>query len=94
MRVWIDQDLCTGDGVCTDHCPEVFRLLEDGRSYVREPEHRPRPARASAASASVRGTRARVQRHRCGTRVPRRAHPSRRTQPMIEWLHSGAGGSR
>jgi hypothetical protein len=19
MRVWIDQDLCTGDGLCTDH---------------------------------------------------------------------------
>ena len=34
MRVWIDQDLCTGDGLCTDHCPEVFMLLEDGMSYV------------------------------------------------------------
>jgi ferredoxin len=36
MRVWIDQDLCTGDGLCTDHCPEVFVLLEDGISYVRD----------------------------------------------------------
>ena len=35
MRVWIDQDLCTGDGLCVDHCPEVFVLLEDGISYVR-----------------------------------------------------------
>ena len=34
MRVWIDQDLCTGDGLCTDHCPEIFVLLEDGISYV------------------------------------------------------------
>jgi ferredoxin len=34
MKVWIDQDLCTGDGLCTDHCPEVFVLLEDGISYV------------------------------------------------------------
>ncbi len=34
MHVWIDQDLCTGDGLCTDHCPEVFVLLEDGISYV------------------------------------------------------------
>ena len=34
MRVWIDQDLCTGDGLCTDHCPDVFVLLEDGISYV------------------------------------------------------------
>lgn len=34
MLVWIDQDLCTGDGLCTDHCPELFRILEDGISYV------------------------------------------------------------
>ena len=36
MRVWIDQDLCTGDGLCTDHCPDLFVLLDDGISYVRE----------------------------------------------------------
>ena len=34
LEVWIDQDLCTGDGLCVDHCPEVFVLLEDGISYV------------------------------------------------------------
>ena len=34
MRVWVDQDLCTGDGLCTDHCPDIFVLLEDGISYV------------------------------------------------------------
>jgi ferredoxin len=38
LRVWIDQDLCTGDGLCTDHCPSVFVLLEDGISYVVDPE--------------------------------------------------------
>ena len=36
MRVWIDQDLCTGDGLCVDHCPDVFVLLEDGIAYVVE----------------------------------------------------------
>jgi len=36
MRVWIDQDLCTGDGLCVDHCPDVFIQLEDGIAYVRE----------------------------------------------------------
>jgi ferredoxin len=36
VRAWIDQDLCTGDGLCTDHCPEVFVLLDDGISYVQE----------------------------------------------------------
>ena len=35
-KVWIDQDLCTGDGICTDHCPDVFVILEDGIAYVRE----------------------------------------------------------
>ncbi len=33
LKVWIDQDLCTGDGICTDHAPEVFRILEDGIAY-------------------------------------------------------------
>ena len=36
MRVWIDQDLCTGDGLCVDHCPDVFTQLEDGIAYVKE----------------------------------------------------------
>jgi ferredoxin len=36
VRVWIDQDLCTGDGLCNDHAFEVFRLQDDGISYVRD----------------------------------------------------------
>lgn len=36
MRVWIDQDLCTGDGLCVDHCHDVFQILEDGIAYVVE----------------------------------------------------------
>lgn len=36
LKVWIDQDLCTGDGLCTDHAPEVFRLLEDGIAYCQQ----------------------------------------------------------
>ena len=39
MRVWIDQDLCTGDGLCCDHCPDVFMQLEDGIAYVKESGH-------------------------------------------------------
>ena len=38
VRVWIDQDLCTGDGLCLDHCPDVFVQLEDGIAYVAEGE--------------------------------------------------------
>lgn len=36
MRVWIDQDCCTGAGLCVDHCPELFIVLEDGIGYVRD----------------------------------------------------------
>jgi ferredoxin len=36
MRVWVDQDLCTGDGLCEEIAPAVFMLLDDGLSYVVE----------------------------------------------------------
>ena len=36
MRVWIDQDLCTGDGMCEEICPDVFRLQADGLAYVHD----------------------------------------------------------
>jgi ferredoxin len=36
MKVWIDQDLCTGDGLCEEIAPSVFTILEDGIAYVRE----------------------------------------------------------
>ena len=36
MKVWIDQDLCTGDGLCEEICPDVFVGLDDGLFYVKE----------------------------------------------------------
>lgn len=36
MKVWIDQDLCTGDGICTEICPAVFEMHDDGLAYVKE----------------------------------------------------------
>ena len=36
MKVWIDQDLCTGDGLCEEIAPDVFTLLDDGLAYVVE----------------------------------------------------------
>lgn len=46
MKIWIDQDCCTGAGLCVDHCPELFIVLEDGIGYVHDgrevitdPEH-------------------------------------------------------
>jgi len=36
MKVWIDQDLCTGDGLCEEICPGVFGMGVDGLAYVKE----------------------------------------------------------
>jgi ferredoxin len=36
MKVWIDQDLCTGDGLCEEIAPSVFTLLDDGLAYVKQ----------------------------------------------------------
>jgi ferredoxin len=36
MKVWIDQDLCTGDGLCVELCPSVFDMHDDGLAYVKE----------------------------------------------------------
>ena len=36
MQVWVDQDLCTGDGLCEEIAPAVFQLLDDGLCYVRQ----------------------------------------------------------
>ena len=35
MRVWIDQDLCTGDGLCEETCPDIFELHDDALAYVK-----------------------------------------------------------
>ena len=32
----IDQDLCTGDGLCEEICPEIFWMHDDGLAYVKE----------------------------------------------------------
>jgi ferredoxin len=36
MKVWIDQDLCTGDGLCAEIAPDVFMMHDDGLAYVKE----------------------------------------------------------
>lgn len=36
MKVWIDQDLCTGDGLCAEIAPDVFFGQDDGLFYVKE----------------------------------------------------------
>jgi ferredoxin len=47
LEVWIDHDLCTGDGICAQYAPEVFELDIDGVAYVK----------ASADGELLTGTR-------------------------------------
>lgn len=35
LQVWIEQDLCTGDGLCAQYAPDVFELDIDGLAYVK-----------------------------------------------------------
>ena len=35
LQVWVDQDLCTGDGLCVKYAPEVFEFDIDGLAYVK-----------------------------------------------------------
>ncbi|PJE94938.1 ferredoxin [Streptomyces carminius] len=37
LEVWIDQELCTGDGICAQYAPDVFELDIDGLAYVKAP---------------------------------------------------------
>ena len=34
MKVRVDGELCTGDGICVDLAPEVFELNEDNIAIV------------------------------------------------------------
>ncbi len=34
MKVWIDQDLCSADGLCSETCPSVFAMGDDGVAHV------------------------------------------------------------
>ncbi|REK24602.1 MAG: ferredoxin [Actinobacteria bacterium] len=36
MRVWVDQEMCTGSGMCEAIAPDVFVLLDDGLSHVKD----------------------------------------------------------
>ncbi|GLY38963.1 ferredoxin [Amycolatopsis sp. NBRC 101858] len=36
VRAWIEQKLCTGDGLCVQFAPDVFQFGEDGLAYVKK----------------------------------------------------------
>jgi len=54
LRVWVDQDLCTGDGLCVQYAPEVFEFDVDGLAYVKGPDGQLRTAPRTAVDVPAR----------------------------------------
>ena len=71
LRVWVDQDLCTGDGLCVQYAPEVFEFDIDGLAYVKDGagELLTRPGAAPTCRPPAAGG------DRRGQGVPGRLHP-------------------
>ncbi len=38
MRAHVDKDACIGCGLCTDICPEVFSMDDDGKAVAIDSE--------------------------------------------------------
>ena len=56
MRVRVDQELCTGCGLCVEICPEVFEMNDDGLAEAKEkdvPEDLASDAREAAEDCPV-----------------------------------------
>jgi ferredoxin len=53
--VWIDQDLCTGDGLCVQYARPVFEMDLDGLAYVKgdDDELRTEPGAKVAVPAGL-----------------------------------------
>ncbi|MEZ5260609.1 MAG: ferredoxin [Acidimicrobiales bacterium] len=84
-KVWIDQDLCTGDGLCAEICPDVFWGQDDGLYYVKE-------TAGNYGSETLRrqGQPRRCRRPGLRARQPaRQRHRSRRGVPGRVHLHRG-----
>ena len=56
LQVWVDQDLCTGDGLCVQYAPEVFEFDVDGLAYVKDDsgELQTEPGSRAAVPAHLR----------------------------------------
>jgi ferredoxin len=51
LSVRIDQDLCTGDGLCVQYAPEAVEFDVEGLAYVKAGEAGPPAGRSVTRSA-------------------------------------------
>ena len=56
MKVWIDQDLCTGDGICAEIAPQIFEMDDDGLAYVKEKAWPNRFGPSGGTEPALKGT--------------------------------------
>lgn len=56
MKVWVDQDLCTGCGGCEMIAPDVFEMLDDGLPYVKEDGRILRPGGVDCSATIPEGS--------------------------------------
>ena len=59
LKVWIDQDLCVGAGLCAELAPEVFVFAKDGLAYTTS-GGRAMPVGESGTVAVARGVEEKV----------------------------------
>ena len=50
VKVWIEHDLCTGDGLCTQLAPDVFEFDEEGIAHVKNSADGPLLTEAGATA--------------------------------------------
>jgi ferredoxin len=60
MRVWIDQELCSGDSLCEEICPDTFEVGDDGLAFVREDAKHFGQARVFSGEVTSASCQARV----------------------------------
>jgi ferredoxin len=53
MKVTIDREGCIGCGVCEALCPEVFHLIDDGKSSITEKQRKSSLGEGEVASELV-----------------------------------------
>jgi ferredoxin len=57
LEVWVDQDLCTGDGLCVQYAPDVFEFDIDGLAYVKGDDGELRTDRGAAVPVPANALR-------------------------------------